>query len=40
MHALLIWIPGILFAALFIWYTRRKNALSLDGALAAAGVGL
>jgi uncharacterized protein (TIGR00297 family) len=35
-----ILVPGVLFAALFIWYTRRKKALTLDGAIAAAGIGL
>ena len=35
------WIfPGLLFATLFVWYTRRKNALSINGALAAAFSGL
>lgn len=33
-------LPGLAFAALFIWYTRRKNALSPSGATAAAFTGL
>ncbi len=33
-------LPGIAFAILFVWYTRRKNALTPDGALAAAFSGL
>ena len=35
-----ILLPGTLFAALFIWYTLRKKALTVDGALSAAAVGL
>lgn len=31
---------SLVFAGAFVWYTRRKNALTLDGALTAAGVGL
>ncbi len=31
---------GLAFSALFVWYTRRRKALSTGGALAAAAVGL
>lgn len=31
---------GLAFAGAFVWYTRRKRALTLDGALSAAAVGL
>ncbi|MCC6458922.1 MAG: DUF92 domain-containing protein [Saprospiraceae bacterium] len=31
---------ALAFAACFVWYTRRKGALTLDGALSAAVLGL
>lgn len=37
---LYIFLPGVFFAAIFVWYTRHKNALTTDGALSAAFAGL
>lgn len=39
-HSPFVLLPALLFAALFVWYTRRKNALTTGGALAAACTGL
>ncbi len=35
-----VFVAGLIFAGAFIWFTRRKNALTLDGALSAAFTGL
>lgn len=42
MHSplLTILLPGVVLAACFVWYTRRKKALTAGGALAAAFTGL
>lgn len=40
MHTIYTLATGFFLAAVFVWYTRRKNALTLDGALTAAATGL